>query len=206
MIHSPSQISNLKSQISNSPMLQPRLAGRYAKSLIDLAQERNQLEQVYADMLFLQSVCRQSREFVLLMRSPIVSADKKNNIIDSITGNKVGALTSAFNKLLIQKGRESVLPEIADAFIDQYNTIKGIHTVKLSTAEPVSDALKKAIEQKIKTDAALPHIELETIVKEELIGGFVLEFDNKLIDASILRDLKDIQKQFRSNIYVKNIR
>lgn len=187
-------------------MLQPRLAGRYAKSLIDLAQERNQLEQVYSDMIFLQSVCKQSREFVLLMRSPVISADKKNNIVDAIAGNKIGTLTASFNKLLIQKGRENVLPEIADAFIDQYNAIKGIHTVKLSTAEPVSDILKKAIEQKIKADAALTNIELETIVKEELIGGFVLEFDNKLIDASILRDLKDIQKQFRSNIYVKNIR
>ena len=69
-----------------------------------------------------------------------------------------------------------------------------------------SEELKKAIEYKLKTDAALPTIELETVVKEELIGGFVLEFDNKLVDASILRDLKDIQKQFRSNIYVKNIR
>lgn len=187
-------------------MLQPRLAGRYAKSLIDLASERNQLEHVYADMVFLQSVCRQSREFVTLMRSPVINADKKNSIVDAITKDKVGALTSAFNKLLIQKGRESILPEIVAAFIDQYNAIKGIHKVKLSTAEPISESLRKAIEQKVKADAALPEIALETVVKEELIGGFVLEFDNKLVDASILRDLKDIQKQFRSNVYVRNIR
>ncbi|HTN08123.1 ATP synthase F1 subunit delta [Agriterribacter sp.] len=187
-------------------MLQPRLAGRYAKSLIDLAQERNQLEEAYADIIFLQSVCRQSREFVTLMRSPVINADKKNSILDAITKDKVGVLTAAFNKLLIQKGRESILPEIINAFIDQYHTIKGIHKVKLITAEPISEALQKAIMQKVKADAALPEIELETVVKEDLIGGFVLEFDNKLVDASILRDLKDIQKQFRSNIYVKNIR
>ena len=107
---------------------------------------------------------------------------------------------------MIQKVRENILPEIVNAFIDQYNAAKGIHKVKLATAEPISEELKKAIEHKLKTDAVLPAIELETVVKEELIGGFVLEFDNKLVDASILRDLKDIQKQFRSNIYVKNIR
>ena len=157
-------------------------------------------------MIFLQSVCRQSREFVTLMRSPVITADKKNSIVDAITKDKVEGLTSAFNKLLIQKGRESILPEIVNAFIDQYNAAKGIHKVKLATAEPISEELKKAIEHKLKTDAVLPAIELETVVKEELIGGFVLEFDNKLVDASILRDLKDIQKQFRSNIYVKNIR
>lgn len=187
-------------------MLQPRLAGRYAKSLIDLAKEQNQLEQVYADMLFLQSVCRQSREFVSLMRSPVVNADKKNSIVNAIAGKTTGSLTAAFIKLLIQKGRESILPEIVNAGIDQYNAINGIHKVKLATAKPVSEELKKAIEQKVQKDASLPRIELETVVKEDLIGGFVLEFDNKLVDASILRDLKDIQKQFRSNVYERNIR
>jgi len=187
-------------------MLHPRLAGRYAKSLIDLAREQEQLEQVYADMVFLQSVCRQSREFVLLMRSPVIHADKKNNILTAITQNRVGGLTAAFNKLLVQKGRESILPEITHAFIDQYNEINGIHKVKLSTAKPIGEELKKEIERKVQADASLPKVEFETIVREELIGGFVLEFDNKRVDASILRDLKDIQKQFKSNIYVRNIR
>ncbi|MBW7892894.1 MAG: ATP synthase F1 subunit delta [Chitinophagaceae bacterium] len=187
-------------------MLHPRLAGRYAKSLIDLAREQNQLEQVYADMVFLQSVCRQSREFVLLMRSPVIHADKKNNILMAITQHRVGNLTTAFNKLLVQKGRESILPEITQAFIDQYNALKGIHRVRLSTATPIGEALKKEIEQKVQTDASMPRVEFETVVREELIGGFVLEFDDKRVDASILRDLKDIQKQFKSNIYVRNIR
>lgn len=187
-------------------MLQPRLAGRYAKSLIELATEQKSLDKVYEDMLYLQAVCKQSREFVTLMRSPIVVADKKNAILSAITSGKVSALTTAFNKLLVQKGRESILPEIISAYIEQYNAIKGIHKVTLTTAHPISDSLRIAIEQKVKADTALPKIELETVVKDELIGGFVLEFDNKLVDASILRDLKDIQKQFRSNIYIRNIR
>ena len=54
-------------------MLNPRLAGRYAKSLIDLAKEQNQLEQVYNDMIFLQSVCKMSREFVVLLKSPVIT-------------------------------------------------------------------------------------------------------------------------------------
>ncbi|MBN8788730.1 MAG: ATP synthase F1 subunit delta [Terrimonas sp.] len=187
-------------------MLQPRLAGRYAKSLIDLALERNQLEAVYADMLFLLSVCRQSRDFVNLVKSPVITADKKNAVIDAITKGRVNDLTAAFNKLLVQKGRESILPEIINAFIEQYNRLKNIHKVKLTTAQPISEELRKAIEQKVKTDTALTNIELETVVKEELIGGFVLEFDNKLVDASIIRDLRDIQRQFQNNVYIRNIR
>ncbi|MBX3256946.1 MAG: ATP synthase F1 subunit delta [Chitinophagaceae bacterium] len=187
-------------------MLQPRLAGRYAKSLIDLALEHNQLEAVHADMLFLQSVCKQSREFVSLMRSPIVQADKKLAIIEAIAGNKISKLTNSFNKLLVQKGREGIFTEIIAAVIEQYNKIKDIHQVKLTTAQPISAELRASIENKLKTETGLANIELETVVKDELIGGFVLEFDNNLVDASILRDLKDIQKQFRNNEYVRNIR
>lgn len=187
-------------------MLQPRLAGRYAKSLIDLAMERDQMEAVYADMTLLQSIFKQSKEFLSLVRSPIITADKKNAVVEAVTAGRVTALTTAFNKLLVQKGRESILPEIINAYIEQYNRIKDIHKVKLTTAQPISEDLKAAILKKIKADTSLEHIELETVVKDELIGGFVLEFDNKLVDASIIRDLKDIQRQFQSNVYIRNIR
>ena len=188
-------------------MPNPRLANRYAKSLIDLSVEKNQLETVYADMKYLQSVCKASKEFSVLLQSPIITADKKTRILE-VVGNagKVGELTTAFNKLLIVKGRESELPEIADAFISQYNAIKGIHTVKLTTAVELSDELKKSISDKAAKEGGLGNVELETKVDESLIGGFVLEFNNNLVDASIARDLRDIKKQFAKNVYVPSLR
>ena len=111
-----------------------------------------------------------------------------------------------FINLLVKKGREIDLPEIAAAFIDQYNTIKGIHKVKLTTAVPVSETIKKSIEAKVQKEKGLGTIELETAVDEKLIGGFLLEFNNNLVDTSILRDLKDIKKQFSKNLFVHNLR
>ena len=90
-------------------MPNPRLAGRYAKSLIDLSIEKGQLEAVYADMKYLQELCKQSREFVNLMRSPIVRNDQKNAIINAITHGKVSEVTAAFNQLLVRKGREGAV-------------------------------------------------------------------------------------------------
>lgn len=187
-------------------MPNPRLADRYAKSLIDLATERGQLEAVYADMKYLQAVCKASKEFVSLLKSPIIKSDQKNSIVTAVTNGKVSELTAAFNNLLVKKGRESDLPEIAFAFIDQYNAIKGIHRVKLTTAVPVGDDVKKSIENKVKNAQGIGTIELETAVDEKLIGGFVLEYNNNLVDASILRDLKDIKKQFSQNLFVQNMR
>ena len=110
-------------------MAHTRLASRYAKSLIDLAIEKGQLESVYSDMLYLQYVIKSSREFLVLLRSPVVTSDKKQGVIDALAAGKISELTAAFTRLLVNKGREGDLNEIITAFIRQYNDKKGIHTV-----------------------------------------------------------------------------
>ncbi len=187
-------------------MHNPRLAGRYAKSLIDISTEQNLLEVVYKDMQYLQAVCKSNKDFVSLLKSPIIKAGKKSQILEAVTNGKINELTRSFNALMVRKGREAFLPEVIDAFIDDYNRIKDIHRIKLSTAQPVSEELKQSIISKLRTTTPMQNIELETVVNDELIGGFVLEFNNNLVDASILRDLKDIRKQFEQNIYVSQIR
>jgi F-type H+-transporting ATPase subunit delta len=187
-------------------MQNPRLAGRYAKSLIGLAQEQNQLETVYADMMYLKEVCKQSKQFTNVLRSPVIRNEVKEKVLNEIVSKNLSPLTNAFLQLLVKKNREANLAEIALASIDQYNEIKDIHRVKLTTATPVSAELKAAIITKVKADAGLSNVELETDVKEQIIGGFQLEYKGNLIDASIARDLRDIQKQFKKNIYVQNIR
>lgn len=187
-------------------MPNPRLASRYAKSLVDLAQERSQLETVYADMLFLQALCKSSKEFVGVMKSPIITSDKKNKILAAVTDGKVNEITKLFNKLLVTKGRERDLPEIVSAFIDQYNVIKDIHKVQITTAVEISDALKQEIVNKVTKENGFSKVELETKLDEKLIGGFVMEYNNMLVDASVLRDLKDIKKQFDKNLFIRAIR
>jgi F-type H+-transporting ATPase subunit delta len=186
-------------------MQNPRLAARYAKSLLDLAVEQNQLDAVYADMKWLQQVNKSNPDFVALLRSPIISSDKKDKIIDAIIGSKVSKLTMLFTNLLTTKTRESNMPEIVNAFIEQYNKLKNIQTVKLTTATAISEELKQSIVAKVRSSTSTA-VEIETSVKEELIGGFKLEVGGTLIDASILRDLNDVRKQFLNNEYIHNIR
>ncbi len=187
-------------------MTNPRLAERYAKSLIDLAKEKDQLNEVYNDIKFLQNICNTNRDFVALLNSPIIPEDKKNKIIDSIVTGHVSNITTLFIKLLASKNRESSLPEIISSFIDQYNQIKGIHKVKITTATEISEDLKNTFITKIKSANNISNIELETVVDEKLVGGFVLEMDGKLVDASVLRDLKDVRKQFQDNEWIHKLR
>jgi F-type H+-transporting ATPase subunit delta len=187
-------------------MPNPRLAARYAKSLIGLALEKGQLEQVHSDVLFLQAVCKGNADFVSLLKSPVIKADKKAAILQAVTNGKVGPLTAAFNKLLVHKGRESNLPDIISAFIEQYKAHKGIYSVKLTTAAPVSEEVKEQIIGKVRQQHPGKQIELKAEVKESIIGGFLLEMGGSLVDASIAYDLNKIKSQFTNNDFIYRIR
>lgn len=186
-------------------MNNPRLAIRYAKSLIDLAIERKSLNEVNKDILFLKAVCNTNPDFVSVLKSPVIKNDKKVKILQAVTTGKISELTAAFMRLLGEKGRELNLPEIIDAFIDQYNEINNIRKVKLTTAVEVSDDIKKSFISKLQKDNK-GEIELESVVDESIIGGFIIETQGTLVDSSISKDLKDIGKQFANNDYLHKIR
>jgi F-type H+-transporting ATPase subunit delta len=187
-------------------MQNPRLAGRYAKSLIDLAIERNQLEEAYKDILYMNELMRASSEFVTLLKSPVIAGDKKQKVLEALTAGKIGEITASFNRLLVNKGREKFLPDIVYAFIEQYKVFKDIHTVTLTTAIPVSEDVKKSIILKIKEAGHMKEVELETLVQENIIGGFILEADGRRVDVSIAYDLANIKKQFSNNDFIYRIR
>jgi len=174
--------------------------------MIDLSQEKGQLEDVFSDMLLLQTIIKDNREFLVLLRSPVISPDKKLKVVEAVTAGRVTELTALFNKLLITKGRESALPEVITSFVQQYKELKNIHSVKLTTAVPISEELKNKLVEQIKRTSSIQNIELETKVDDKIIGGFVLQAGDQLIDASISYDLKEIARQFENNDFIYNIR
>ncbi|MBK7690930.1 MAG: ATP synthase F1 subunit delta [Bacteroidetes bacterium] len=187
-------------------MLNPRLAARYAKSLMDIALEHNKLDAIYKDMLGMQSLFSQSQDFVNLMKSPIVKADTKFSIVQAFTSGKVDAVTEGFIRLIIHKGREFFLEEIVGAFITQYKVHNKINEVKLTTAVALDEAIKTNLINKISAQFQGMTIDLNTEINEKLLGGFILEANSNVFDASILRDLNDIKKQFLKNEYIPDIR
>ncbi|MCB0700782.1 MAG: ATP synthase F1 subunit delta [Chitinophagales bacterium] len=187
-------------------MPNPRLASRYAKSLLDLAVEQNSVDDTLADIKYLEGLCKQSTDFTNMLRSPVINSDKKHSIISAVVGDSLSKLTVAFIKLLVNKGREENLPEIAGAFISRYKEMKNIKSVKLTTAIPASDSLREAIMAKVKVALPDAEIEMKEEVNPDLIGGFVLQMDDKLFDASIRRDINDVRAQFNKNVYVMELR
>ena len=180
-----------------------RIASRYAKSLLDLAQDQNVLSEVVSDMEGFSKMV-ENRDLYLLLKSPIIKAGKKAQIFDALFEGKVNKLTKAFIDISLRKGRESYLPEIAQEFLAQYKRLQGISSVKLITATPISDAsLSKITAKLLASDVTDKSVDIETEVDESLIGGFIVKIGDKQIDASVAHKLDQLAKSMTNKDYEK---
>ncbi len=180
-----------------------RIATRYAKSLIELAITQGKLEQVSADVHSLKAAA-QNRDLYLFLKSPIIHADKKNAALEAIFKGKVDSLTLSYLNLLVNKGREMYIPEIAAEFAEQYKLLKKITSVRIVTASPLSEEVLAELKKKLLASGITSeNLDIETKVDPELIGGFVLEFDNKRYDASAAHKLDELKASFSKNLYIK---
>ena len=172
-----------------------RIASRYSKSFLELSKDQGKLEEVYSDIEVFTKALK-SRDFYLMLKSPIINAGKKLSVLNAIFYGKLSDLTMSFFNLIVKKGRESYLPEIADNFIEQYRKARSISSVKLTSAAPLSDQNIEAIKKQL-ADSGVTHknIEMDIKVDPSLIGGFVLEFDDRLYDASIVHKLSQLKSE-----------
>lgn len=172
-----------------------RIAQRYSKSLIDLAKEQGKLDVVTSNIRHFQTSV-QNRDLAMLLKSPIVSASKKQNVLDALFGD-YDELTRKFLGLVLLKKREAALPQIADEYISQYKKLQGISTVKITSAAPLSQDTIDAIQAKlVSLGVATKRVELEKAIDESLIGGFILEIGDRLYDASTLAQLNKLKREF----------
>lgn len=183
-------------------MRETRVANRYAKALFDLAIEMKLLDQIHKDVVLLLSVCKQNRDFMLMLKSPVINDKKKQSIFTEIFGKKVNELTLRFLILITKNRREIILDIVAEQFIIIYQEYKNILPTLLTTAVKLETETRDKIVTLL-SDRAEATIDLTEEVDENIIGGFVLEFDEMQYDASVLRKIKNLRKEFDVNLYIK---
>tara|TARA_R110001592_G_scaffold102109_2_gene288467 strand:- start:8650 stop:9204 length:555 start_codon:yes stop_codon:yes gene_type:complete len=180
-----------------------KVASRYAKSLIGIAIEQNALEEVYNDMLSIDAVCTHSHDLVVMLKSPIVKANKQEAILNEIF-TSINTISKAFIKIIIAKKRAGLLADIAKAFIEAYKIHKNIKTAHVTSAIALTaDQKAKVIALLNKTDNAT--IDLQEIINPEIIGGMILRVGDRQVDESIKRKLTSLELEFDNNPYIKKI-
>ncbi|MFW0716497.1 ATP synthase F1 subunit delta [Pedobacter sp. N23S346] len=176
-------------------MSEIKVAGRYAKSLIDLSVENNVLAESYNDMVLFEKVVDDTPELEAILKNPIVPLDKKIGILNGIFAGKVSKLTLTFFKVVVSKGRSSILFTTAKQFVQQYNQIKGIVTADVISATALSAEAKEQIVATVKRELGAKEVIFNEKVNDKLIGGFILKVGDKQFDASIASSLSKLKKE-----------
>lgn len=178
------------------------ISKRYAQALLGLALEMNNLDKVREDMEQVIRLCETDREFRLFLRSPVIQPEMKVSVLDKVFEGKIEELSLKFFKLITRHRREPILEQIARQYITLYKEHNNIITTQLTTAAPIDEKIKKEIISLMK-DYTSGKIELNEEVDGDLIGGFVLRFEDKQFDSSLRNRIKQLKKEFDDNLYIK---
>ena len=169
------------------------ISTRYAKAFMEFAESKNSLEQASDDMIMLEDTLSKSKDLKIVLKSPVISMDKKESIIKEIFAEKVDPLTLDFILFVNKKNRENLLFDISK----RYNEIRNIKLNRVE-AEVVSSVdfsneQKNLMLQELK---ALSNKEVIPSFKkdETLIGGFTVKINDTVIDASVKQQLKKLRK------------
>lgn len=184
-------------------MAETKLARRYAKSILDLGKEQHITEQLFADMILLLQTFKENRQLSAVFKSPIITTDKKDAILNDLFINKVNKLTLEFFRIVTRKNREYFIEDIARSFIELYKSYNGMQSAQVITATPIDANLRNQI-LAIIGESTKDTIDLEEIIDKNIIGGFILRWGDKQIDASVTTKLHELKQEFKSNLYLKD--
>ena len=181
-------------------MSEIQVASRYAKSLIDLAEEQNALEPIKANIESFLSVVKQNPQLAAILRNPVISPDKKLAILNQLFAQTFHKVVLSFFRIVTVKGRSEILYATAREFMNAYNIRKGIIKATVTSAAPLSESNRKQIELVVR-EATKSEVVLETSIDKTLIGGFVLKVGDRQFDASIASSLNKLKKEFGQKVY-----
>lgn len=183
-----------------------RLSHRYALALKRLAHERGETARLYEDFKKLRNLIKASEELRVFLRSPVIRADHKIKALERLLGEGLSATMRLFIEKITKARREKILGEIAADFVAMCDAETGKATARLLTAAPLSEEIKEEIRQRVLKQLAfegIKNLDIEELVKQELVGGFILEVGDRRVDASYANKLTQLRRQFNQNLYVK---
>ena len=173
------------------------VAGRYATALFEIAEESGALDQVEGALGQMKDALAASPELAQLIKSPIVSREDQGNAMAAVCNAMgVGAPVSSAIGLMASNRRLFALPEVISGFNELLAKKRGVENAEVTSAKPLTDAQRSALEAAIK-DKVGADVALSVTVDESLIGGLVVKVGSKMIDSSIRTKLASLKTAMR---------
>lgn len=170
-----------------------RAGKRYAKAIIELAQEAKLEDKVLENFKTIQSSISQHKDLRVMLSSPLIDVEKKEAVLLEIFG-KAESLVKQLIKTLAANNRVELLKHVADNYIELYNTSHHIQSATVITAVGMTKDLEEKVQNKIKEITGYT-ANLTNQVDESILGGFILKLKDLQFDASVSSGLARFKRQ-----------
>jgi F-type H+-transporting ATPase subunit delta len=176
-------------------MLNPssRAARVYAEALIAIGTEQGLMPRIYDELKSLAKLYDEDREFRGFFTSPRLDPAKKYAAIEKALGDELCKPMLGLLKVMIQKGRELLLDNVADQFERFKDLAEGKVHVHVGTARPLGDDQKQRIAVKVEELMGKQPI-LHEHVQPELLGGTIVRVGDYVVDGTLKRKLRALRK------------
>ena len=174
-----------------------RAAVRYAKAVLSLALSEKQADKVNDDMKTIADTIQGSEELANMLANSVIKADTKKAALVAVFP-KLNNITNGLFDILISNKRIDTLNDVAIKYTQLFDKHNGKEIAQVTTAVPLTAALEKQVLAKVK-ELTNKTIELESIIDESIIGGFILRVGDKQFDASISNKLNKLKREFTLN-------
>ncbi len=171
------------------------IATRYANALLEASEEKNTFVSVAKDMELIFNTFDASKELRVAISNPILTEEKKIEILHEIFSGKVGKDSLDFLFFIIKKGRNEVLFDILKRFIElkdeKLNIVKVLITSAFELDEKQKAEIKRKLAEYLKKD-----VRMQYKVNPSLIGGFTVRVGDTVLDASVVHQLELLRDKF----------
>jgi len=168
------------------------IANRYAIAFYADSEEKNILSEVSADMELIYDSLESSAELRKILLNPIIDKEKKIEIVLEIFSDRIVNETKDFIKFLFYKKRENLTLDIVKQFLVIRDDKEGILNALITTAEEINEGQRSEFINKLELYSA-KKVRAKFLIDKKIIGGFLIKIDDKVIDASILQNLKNLK-------------
>ncbi len=170
------------------------LAKNYAEALFNLSGKENNLAAVEKAFDEFVHTAYQDRRFAAFMESPVIPLSKKEEFLLSVLQKDTPQLLVLFLRLVLAKKRFSILRSIESAFQTRSEKHRGIRKAELISAVPMESATQKKLTSILEKKLS-SQIRLVSKTDPDLLGGFILKLDERVVDASYKTKLREMRQR-----------
>ncbi len=172
-----------------------RIAARYARALMELAEEQKLIDKLADDLHDVETTIRDSRELKIFLASPVATPDQKLRILREIFGKRSLEITMRFMSLLVTKGRAEYVLATAEEFLRMLDARRNILRADIQSASKLTEEEKMLLMAKLERMTG-KRIRAEFGIDPALRGGFVARMGDEMVDASLKHQLEMLREQF----------